>query len=288
MSGLDGDISRIPKMGHTMKYNLSDIRSLAALQLGQLPVAINAVKVAASVRPNKFVIEGGDETPTSMPRTAFQVVFPDRTVMLDSGLDQATHDSFSQGEKEPYYPAEFEKLATALQRAGAIIFTHYHADHIAGVVCASNREELANKTFTTRLTSRLMVETPHRPHLALTPDDIRNFIIFDYEDYYPIMPGIVMIKTPGHSPDSQMIFIRLQNGQEYLHSVDTAWNMQNIIQMKGKAAAWVKENKEQIGVQLKWLNGLLSTEPDLALLVTHDDDQLAKVMAEGLVGELEV
>lgn len=271
-----------------MKYNLSHIRTLVALQPGQLPVAINAVKVAASVRPNRFVIEGGDETPISMPRTAFQVVYPDRTVMLDSGLDQATHDTFSQGEKEPYYPAEFEKLTEALNRAGAIIFTHYHADHIAGVVCASNRVELANKTFTTCHTARLMVETPHRPHLALTPDDIRNFIVFDYQDDYPIMPGIVMIKAPGHSPDSQMIFVRLQNGNEYLHCVDTAWNMQNIIQMKGKAAPWVKENKEQIGVQLRWLNGLLATEPDLTFLVTHDDDQLADVMDRGLVGRLEI
>ncbi len=271
-----------------MKFDLSQIKSLATLQPGQLPLAINAVKVAASIRPNRFVIEGGDETPTSMPRTAFQVVYPDRTVMLDSGLDQATHDSFSQGEKEPYYPAAFEKLTKALNQAGAIIFTHYHADHIAGVVCAPNRLELANKTFTTRHTAQLMVETPHRPHLAVTPDDIRDFIVFDYGDYYPIMPGIVMIKTPGHSPDSQMVFVRLQNGKEYLHSVDTAWNMQNIVQMKGKAAPWVKENKEQIEVQLRWLNGLLSTDPDLTILVTHDDDQLAKVKDEGLVGELRV
>ena len=103
-----------------MNYNLPDIRSLVELQPGPLPVAINAVKVAASVRPNRFVIEGGGDTPTSMPRTAFQVVYPDRTVMLDSGLDQATHDSFSQGEKEPYYPDAFDKLTVALTSTGKV------------------------------------------------------------------------------------------------------------------------------------------------------------------------
>ena len=271
-----------------MNYNISDIRSLVELQPGRLPVAINAVKVAASVRPNRFVIEGGDETPTSMPRTAFQVVYPDRTVMLDSGLDQATHDSFSQGEKEPYFPAEFDKLTKALNQAGAIIFTHYHADHVAGVVCALNRAELASKTLITRHTARFLVEAPHRPHLALTADDIRDFIVFDYDDCFPIMPGMVMIKAPGHSPDSQMVFVRLQDGREYLHCVDTAWNMQNIIQMKGKAAPWVKENKDQINVQLRWLNGLLDSEPDLTFLVTHDDDQLVKVMEGNLVGKLQI
>ena len=270
-----------------MDLNLSRIRALVAAQPGPLPVAVNAARVAMSVRPKKFVIEGGDETPTSMPRTAFQLVYLNHSVMLDSGLDQETHDSFGKGNKEPYYPDEFEKLARALNRADAIILTHYHADHVGGVVTASNRAELAAKTFVNRHTAKLMVETPHRPNLALSEEEIIDFILFDYEEHYPIMPGVVMIKTPGHSPDSQMLFIRLQNGREYLHSVDTAWNMQNIVQMKGKAAPWVVENTAQIAVQLKWLNGLLSDEPDLTILVTHDDDQLERVMADGRVGPLE-
>jgi glyoxylase-like metal-dependent hydrolase (beta-lactamase superfamily II) len=271
-----------------MKLDLSAMRSLVDVQPGPLPVAINAVKVATSIRPNKFVIEGGDETPTSMPRTAYQLVYPDRTVMLDSGLDQATHDSFSTGEKEPFYPEAFDQLMTALNQAGAIIFTHYHADHIGGVVTASNRPALAAKTFVTRHTASLMVETPHRPHLAMGWDDMAGFIQYDYQDHFPIMPGVVMVKTPGHSPDSQTLFIRLQNGREYLHSVDTAWNMQNIVRMKGKAAPWVKENKDEIDLQLKWLNGLLTEEPDLTILITHDDALLSDVISSGRVGELKL
>ena len=65
---------------------------------GALPVAVNGVRVAASIRPRKFVIAGGDETPVTMPRTAFQVVYPDCTVMIDSGLDKATHDFVQPGQ----------------------------------------------------------------------------------------------------------------------------------------------------------------------------------------------
>src|SRR5215467_11689104 len=60
---------------------------------GALPLAVNGVRVAASIRPRKFVIEGGDDTPVTMPRTAFQIVYPDCSVMIDSGLDEATHAS---------------------------------------------------------------------------------------------------------------------------------------------------------------------------------------------------
>ena len=73
---------------------------LAHVVPGPLPVALNAVKFAASIRPRKFVIEGGDETPVTMPRTAYQVVYPDGTVMIDAGMDKATHESFGEG--EPY------------------------------------------------------------------------------------------------------------------------------------------------------------------------------------------
>ena len=53
--------------------DLAAIRRLAHVLPGALPVAINGVRVAASIRPRKFVIGGSDETPVTMPRTAFQV-----------------------------------------------------------------------------------------------------------------------------------------------------------------------------------------------------------------------
>jgi hypothetical protein len=91
--------------------DLAEIRKLANSLPGPKPVAVNGIKVAASIRPQKFVFAGGSDAPVEMPRTAFQVVWPDHTVMLDSGLDRETHDSFSTPDKrEPYFPDEFAKL----------------------------------------------------------------------------------------------------------------------------------------------------------------------------------
>src|SRR5712691_6074981 len=116
---------------------------------GALPLAVNGVRVAASIRPRKFVIAGGDETPVTMPRTAFQVVYPDCTVMIDSGLDKATHDSFSPDKPEPYFPEAFAKLQRALDKARLVVLTHFHADHVAGVLCGPNFLQLAQKTVIT-------------------------------------------------------------------------------------------------------------------------------------------
>ena len=263
---------------------LAAMRRLSTVLPGPLPVAVNGVRVAASIRPKKFVIAGGDETPVTMPRTAFQVVYPDCTVMLDSGFDKATHDSFSPDKPEPYFPDEFAKLERALNAARLIVLTHHHADHAGGVVTASNFAALAAKTIITMDTADCLMNTPHRPHLKLAQNAIDKFIVLDYPTYYPVAPGMVLVRAGGHSTDSQMVYLRLQSGREILHSVDSAWNLENVLQIKGKAAPWVKEDVPAVIGQLRWLKSVHETERDLTILITHDDELYARVTTSGVVG----
>ncbi|OLB73897.1 MAG: hypothetical protein AUI16_15965 [Alphaproteobacteria bacterium 13_2_20CM_2_64_7] len=221
--------------------DLAAIRAMSAVLPGALPLAVNGVRVAASIRPRKFVIEGGDDTAVTMPRTAFQIVYPDCSVMIDSGLDKATHDSFSPDKPEPYFAEQFAKLQRALA-------------------------------------------TPHRPHLKLAPQALERFIVLDYPQYYPVAPGVVLIQSPGHSPDSQMVFIRLQSGREILHSVDSAWIMDNIMEVKGKAAPWVKEDVPAVMAQLRWLKAVAETEKNITILVTHDDELFDRQTRNGTIG----
>jgi glyoxylase-like metal-dependent hydrolase (beta-lactamase superfamily II) len=264
--------------------DLAAIRAMSAVLPGALPLAVNGVRVAASIRPRKFVIEGGDDTAVTMPRTAFQIVYPDCSVMIDSGLDKATHDSFSPDKPEPYFAEQFAKLQRALARARLIVLTHHHADHVAGVLCAPNFSELAGKTIITMDVGDCMMNTPHRPHLKLAPQALERFIVLDYPQYYPVAPGVVLIRSPGHSPDSQMVFIRLQSGREILHSVDSAWIMDNIMEVKGKAAPWVKEDVPQVMAQLRWLKAVAETEKNITILVTHDDELFDRQTRDGTIG----
>jgi glyoxylase-like metal-dependent hydrolase (beta-lactamase superfamily II) len=264
--------------------DLAVIRAMSTTLPGPLPLAVNGIKVAASIRSRKFVIEGGDDTPVTMPRAAFQVVYPDCSVMIDSGLDKATHDSFSPDKPEPYFPEQFAKLARALERARLIVFTHHHADHVAGVLSAPNFSALAAKTVITMDVADCLMNTPHRPHLKLAADAVAKFITLDYPHYYPVAPGVVLIRSPGHSTDSQMVHIRLQSGREILHSVDSAWIMDNIRQVKGKAAPWVKEDVPAVMAQLRWLKAVAEAEPNMTILVTHDDELFERLTRGGLLG----
>ncbi|HKH28110.1 MAG TPA: hypothetical protein VKA61_07210 [Sphingomicrobium sp.] len=258
------------------------MRELSTAIPGRPPTAVNGVKFAASIRPRKFVVEGSDDRPVTMPRTAFQVVYQDRSIMLDAGMDRETHDSFGEG--EPFDADAFARLVRALDWASLIVLTHYHADHVAGVLRAPNFAALARKTLATTHTLDFLVNKPHRPHLKLNEAEARRFIIFDYADLMPIAPGLVLIKAPGHSPDMQMAFIRLGSGQEILHSVDAAWNLANVQGVKGKAAPWVKEDGAAVMSQLRWLKQVTESEPDLALIITHDGELFDDLARRGVIG----
>jgi glyoxylase-like metal-dependent hydrolase (beta-lactamase superfamily II) len=277
-------IAVAPQGSSAFAPDLGAIRRLAGVLPGPLPLGVNGIRVAASIRPRKFVIEGGDETPVTMPRTAFQLVYPDCSIMIDAAMDKATHDSFSPDKPEPFFREAFAALERALDAARLIILTHYHADHVAGVITAQSFDTLAHKTLASTQTLDQMVTNPHRPHLRITPAQAAQFIALDYPDLYPAAPGVVLIKAPGHSIDHQMVYMRLQSGHEILHSVDSAWIYDNILELKPKAAPWVKEDASAIMAQLAWLKHLAESEPNLTILVTHDDARFDALATSGAIG----
>ncbi len=264
--------------------DLDHLRFVAGRIPGSPPVALNVIKVAESHRTRNLVVEGADETPHVMARTAYQVVYRDGTVMIDSGLDEETHATFGKT-PQPFFANRNEELQQALRRARFIVLTHYHGDHAAGVLRSRFIDELAPKTLVTAETARLLVESPHKPTLEIDADTIAPFIVIDYQEAMPVAPGLVLIKAPGHTPDSQMLFITLADGRDFLHSVDSAWHMDNIRLLKQKAAPWVKEDRDTLAEHYRWLKRIDEEEPNVHVLVCHDNDQFEELTRSGVLGD---
>src|SRR6266446_1117425 len=82
--------------------DLDQIRQTARLIPGRAPLRINVLKFAESRRAKKFSVKGAPDEPSVQARTAFQIVYGDGYVMVDSGMDQQVHNFFGRGVVEPY------------------------------------------------------------------------------------------------------------------------------------------------------------------------------------------
>jgi len=245
---------------------------------------VNVVKFAESRRTKNFSVLGAPAEPSVQARTAFQVVYADGTVMVDAGMDRQVHRFFGRGVEEPYDEAAARDVAAAVDRARLVVFTHEHGDHVGGVITSPRAGELAGKSLLTRAQVESLTKTPQMPEIRLTAAAASRYVIIDYDTYYPVAPGMAFIKAPGHTPGSQMVLIRLESGREILLAGDVAWHMDGVRMLAGKDAPWVSEDKPAVLDQLRWLNGLMRAEPDLAIVLSHDDEQRQALIARGVLG----
>jgi len=88
-----------------------------------------------------------------------------------------------------------------------------------------------------------------------------------------LAPGMALIKAGGHTPGSQMVYVALDSGREYLLIGDATWHMDGVRLIKGKDAPWVTEDQSAVLAQLTWLNSLSRTAPNLVVVASHDEEQ---------------
>jgi glyoxylase-like metal-dependent hydrolase (beta-lactamase superfamily II) len=263
---------------------IDQIRQVAAMIPGRRALRINVLKFAESRRSKKFSVQGAADEPSVQARTVFQIVYPDGRVMLDSGMDEQVHRFFGRGTVEPYYPDAATQVEQALRTAKAIIITHEHGDHVAGVIRTPFLAELAPKTLLTRAQVEALETNPQMPEIKITPAMASRYNVVDYDKYLPFGPGVALIKAPGHTPGSQMVYVALESGREYLFIGDTAWHMDGVRLIKGKDAPWIQEDDVALLAQLKWLNQLYRTEKNLFLIASHDDEERKELIDKGILG----
>jgi len=251
---------------------------------GKPPLRINVLKFAESRRTKNFSVKGAPNEPSVQARTVFQVVYADGYVMVDSGMDQQVHNFFGRGVVEPYDADAAKQVERAVRGARAILVTHEHGDHVAGVIHTQFANELASKTILTRTQVQTLLTNPQMPEIKLTPEAAARYNVVDYDQYLPFGSGVVLIKAPGHTPGSQMIYVTLASGREYLLIGDTAWHMDGVRSVKGKDAPWIQEDENALAAQLSWLNGLYKSEKNLLIVASHDDEERMDLIKRGMLG----
>jgi len=107
----------------------------------------------------------------------------------------------------------------------------------------------------------------------------------DYDRHVAIAPGVVLIRAPGHTPGSQMVYVATADGKEFLFIGDVAWHFRNIETQRERArlVTWLflREDRTAVFGELAALGRLHKTEPTIRIVPGHDGAIIDALIADG-------
>lgn len=261
--------------------DLERVRALAGTGSAS-PDRINAVLMGTSRVPAGVAIAGDSLfRELVFSSVAYQVVYPDgKTIIVDTANDRYLHDEWSDGD----FDAEaYAALQSAMTRAEAIVVTHEHFDHVGGIARADDIAAIEDRVH---LTSEQLAG-PTLDWAEFLPGYEAALQPLQYDRLHRLSPGVVLIKAPGHTAGSQMVYVRLQSGAEYLFVGDISWQLAGIERVRCKAllaALLAREDRAQVLAQLVTLEELLETT-DIHVVVSHDMAQLRHLHRSRALGD---
>ena len=264
------------------RLNPAELQRLAAAD-GPLPVSLHRLLIGRAAYPGFAVRAWAGLRRRALEVAAFQVRYADGSYAI---LDTAgTRAEFEKNFIEPYYSDEaWKTLQQALPKARAIAVTHEHFDHISGVR-AGNLAQLAPAL---RLTKEQIETAPRNGLPGFTAQQQSAITAFDCPTACSVAPGIVMLRAPGHTPGSVMLFVKLASGHSFLMIGDIAWSRPNIDLLTSRprlVSLMMGEDSDQVVNQLRALYDLRATAEaqQVHIIVAHDPDDAAALIQTGLI-----
>lgn len=262
--------------------DLAALRELAASIPGPLPLRVNHQIVAHAILPRAAVFAGEPLEPHRMTHGVYQVVYPEGSVLIDVAFGRGMFEA-EMAEGGDYDDSAFSAVQLAMSRARAIVLTHEHADHIEGLSHATDLVQLAGRLVMNR------AQHANESTRELLPAELLDAVNpVAYERAHVVAPGVVLIAAAGHTPGSQIIYVHVERGTEYLFVGDVAWHMDALRDLHYRPRLvtdyFLGEDRAAVLAQFRTLHELLD-RPGLQIVVSHDGAQRAKLVENGLLGD---
>ena len=249
--------------------DIAQVRKAADALAGKKPVALEYAVVATRQVPGAALAAGTGLRKITTGVIVWHVQTARGGIVIDSGLTQADAKRL---DFETYNKRAESLVGQWMDGADLIVFTHEHIDHVGGFLDHPRFKDIAaSAVLSPGLVQGMTALWRENAGLLPTPRKLAPI--------EPVAPGVVVIQTPGHTPASQMIYVRLQNGREYLFAGDTASLAANVIRKTPRSRLltdWmVREDRRATLGWIKGLDALHAQDQSIVIIPSHDTDWIA-------------
>ena len=260
--------------------DIERVRAALATVPGDKPGSIEVEQVGVFTFPATGVVAGDGWNGVPLPVFCYRLIYPDSTIIVDTGLTQSMGGSLLTS----FDAAAFGRVEAAMSTAAQIVITHEHMDHIGGLTAHSDLKAVLPGT---RLTREQLSE-PERSLPAKFPEHaLDGYQPLVYDQYQAIAPGVVLIKAPGHTPGSQIVYVQTASGAELLLIGDVAWHFRNIELQRERARLmtmlFIKEDRKAVFGELVALKRLHEAQPAIHIVPGHDGPVVDSLVAAGVL-----
>jgi glyoxylase-like metal-dependent hydrolase (beta-lactamase superfamily II) len=217
----------------------------------------------------------------------FQIRFANSWIMVDAGFDREAWNEYA-GPNEPvtYWQDRYERIRSALGGADRIVLTHEHWDHAAGIERGTQLDRVTAKALLTPVQVRTLLDPPAPEHYVRLPAEAApRYQLVDYALLYPLAPGVVLIKAPGHTPGAQLVYLQLASGRELLLVGDLVWITDGLETGRQRPAATsrdLKEDRQAIQREINWVRYIMRHD-SITAIPSHDSGLLSALVTRGVL-----
>ena len=266
----------------TYRIDLDALKALAESEGGTLPTAVHHELVALVGLPKGMVFAGEPMDEHPMVHGAYLVEYAEGGgVMIDAAFGEADMAGFLF---EGRFDARaFEKVRSTMLEVDHIVLTHEHFDHIGGLAYAPDAQAVSERLV---MNPEQLASSEAEQYL---PDELRSKLEpVDYEETMLLAPGVVLLRAPGHTPGSQIVYVLLASGEEMLFIGDVAWALDQIrnehYRPRLVTDIFLGEDREGVMHQMLALKGVMAGGR-ATVVSSHDVEDRRRLIEAGVIGE---
>lgn len=251
--------------------SIAQLRTLADSHPGPRPDGVEMTIVGWRQVPGNIHSAGAGMQRKLFSTLSFRLpVAGSGPVIIDTGISRQLAALASL---KRFMPERQAAVDADMRAASLILATSEQPEHLGGLAAFAADSANALSLTHARLNPQQVPDTTADDHIPW-PSGLVLRPAIPAERPVALAPGVVAIPAPGPSPGSQMIYVHLQDGREYLFAGDIAPLASNYLELRTSSnllnTFWQSEDRTAVMRWLVTIDALRRQAPGLIVVPGHD------------------